>query len=111
MLSELLDEIEKRLRRIVREEINAALSESKESFVKIPYSTKPKAENIEKIKAFPQLLTADEVAELLTVKPARVYELARASKANGFPVIRIGKRNMKFNKQSVIDWLEARTNI
>lgn len=111
MLSELLDEIEERLRRIVREEVKAALLESKEPSLKIPYSTKPKTESIENTKSFPQLLTANEVAELLMVKTACVYELARASKSNGFPVIRIGDKSMKFNKQAIISWLEARTDI
>lgn len=111
MLSELLDEIEERLRRIVREEVKAALSESKEPSAKIPYSNNSRPKNIEKTKAFPQLLNANEVAELLMVKPARIYDLARESKRNGFPVIRIGDRSMKFNKQAVIDWLEARTHI
>jgi len=111
MLSGLLDEIEERLRQIIREEIKAALLELDNPTLKIASLTKLKINNAEPAKPFPQLLTAPEVAELLGVKTARVYELSRSSKSNGFPVIKIGERRMKFSRESLLVWLQSQTQI
>jgi len=106
MLNELIDEIEERFRQIVREEVRAALLESKDPSLKFDYSTKSKKEMPEIKKDFPEILTAPEVADLIGVKTARVYELARGSKSNGFPVIKIGERSMRFSKEAILAWIQ-----
>ena len=78
-LSDLLDEIENRLRRIIREEVKAALWESKNPTSKIEYLVKRDTNKTEANKEFPTLLTAQQVAELLGISIQRVYELARKS--------------------------------
>jgi len=50
----------------------------------------------------PKLLTADEVAEMLRIPKARVYELARQAK---IPCARIG-RLVRFPQAKVLEWIE-----
>lgn len=102
MLSELLEEIEERLRQIVREEVRAALANPEP----VEVSKKSEDKISEKKENFPKILTAPEVAQLIGVSVARVYELARQTKANGFPVIRIGERSMRFSKEALLRWME-----
>ncbi len=51
-----------------------------------------------------RLLTAKEVAPLLQVTSARVYELARE---RAIPVIRIGERQLRFDEAALRDWIAA----
>lgn len=95
MLSELIDEIEDRLRLIIREDLRAALLESKNPsfWEENPIEnekTKPSTQ-----KDFPELLTAPQVAEILGVNVQRVYELTRQRKINKLPVIVIGERSYR----------------
>lgn len=112
MLSELIDEIEERLRLIISEEIQKSLSEINNPTAKFDFQKKQEIEPMmEKIKPmvnkdFPQLLTAVEVAEILCVSVQRVYELARARKANGFPVIVLGERQYRFSREAILDWIK-----
>lgn len=47
------------------------------------------------------LLTAEQVARILGVRAKRVYEL-------GIPAVRISERAIRWRRQDVIDWIEAR---
>jgi excisionase family DNA binding protein len=49
-------------------------------------------------------LNADQVAVLLGVDRARVYDLAK----EGLPHFRLGKRQIRFDRQKVLEWREAR---
>lgn len=50
------------------------------------------------------LLTAEEVAARLRVKPKLVYSLAR----NGeLPSVRVGQRRIRFRSESIERWIEA----
>ena len=51
-----------------------------------------------------RLLTADEVAEILRVSRARVYELARTGRLGG--AVHLG-RQLRINRDSFERWLEA----
>jgi excisionase family DNA binding protein len=112
MLSELIEEIEERLRLIIREEIQKALSEINNPTAKFDFQKKQEIEPVtEKIKPsankdFPQLLTAADVAKILCVSVPRVYELARARKTNGFPVIVLGERQYRFSREAILDWIK-----
>lgn len=106
MLSDLFDEIEDRLRRIIREEVEAALRESKNPSSKTEYLIKPKSEKSLVNTEFPTILTAPEVAKLIGLNVARVYELVRTRKTNGFPVIVIGERQYRFSKEAILAWLQ-----
>lgn len=53
--------------------------------------------NIEK------LLTVNEVAEILDLKPARIYELCREK---AVPFVLIGQRQYRFSKKSLLNWIE-----
>jgi predicted DNA-binding transcriptional regulator AlpA len=55
-----------------------------------------------------KLLKVNEVAELLDLKPARVYELCRLDK--GFPFILIGKRQYRWDLDSLLKWCERGGN-
>jgi len=48
-----------------------------------------------------RLLTAKEVAPILQVTPARVYELARE---RAIPSIRIGERQLRFDEAALREW-------
>ena len=51
-----------------------------------------------------RLLTAKEVAPILQVKPARVYELARE---RAIPSVRVGERQLRFEESALRDWIVA----
>ncbi len=53
-------------------------------------------------QALPQLLSATEVAELLRIKPWRVYERIRAG---DLPAVRIG-RTVRVSASALRDWIE-----
>jgi excisionase family DNA binding protein len=49
-----------------------------------------------------RLLTADEVAGILSVSTARVYELARR---NAIPALRLGQRQVRFDEMALREWI------
>lgn len=51
----------------------------------------------------PQVITADEVSEMMKIPKMAVYELARTSR---LPVIRIGRR-VRFDKSKIQSFLES----
>jgi excisionase family DNA binding protein len=53
-----------------------------------------------------RLLTADEVAGILSVSTARVYELARTK---NIPSITLGQRQVRFDEAALRDWI-SRSN-
>jgi excisionase family DNA binding protein len=66
-----------------------------------------------------RLLTANEVANILRVSTARVYELARIK---SIPSITLGQRQVRFDETALRDWIsrsssarfatqEAQTNV
>ena len=55
-----------------------------------------------------KLLKVNGVAELLDLKPARVYELCRENK--DFPFILIGQRQYRFSKTALQNWIEQGGN-
>ena len=50
-----------------------------------------------------KLLKVPEVAEILDLKPARIYELCRED--THFPFILIGQRQYRFSKSALMDWI------
>lgn len=50
------------------------------------------------------LLTATEVAEILRVSKARVYELARQ---RVIPVLTLGERQIRFDRDALREWIAA----
>ena len=50
-----------------------------------------------------RLLTAKEVAAILCVKPARVYELSRIKL---LPTVRIG-RQVRYDESALLEWIKA----
>jgi len=50
--------------------------------------------------------TATQVADLLNVRPSRVYELVRSHQ---IPFIKIGRRQFRFDPAAIQEWLDART--
>jgi excisionase family DNA binding protein len=48
------------------------------------------------------LLTAKEVANILRVSTARVYELART---NAIPSITLGQRQVRFSETALREWI------
>ena len=49
-----------------------------------------------------RLLTASEVANILRVSRARVYELARTK---GIPSITLGQRQVRFDETTLREWI------
>jgi excisionase family DNA binding protein len=49
-----------------------------------------------------RLLTADEVAGILSVSTARVYELARR---NALPALKLGQRQVRFDETALRNWI------
>ena len=49
-----------------------------------------------------RLLTAKEVAPILRVTLARVYELARE---RAIPTVRIGERQVRFDESALREWI------
>ncbi len=54
-----------------------------------------------------QILIAGEVAEILRVDRQRVYELVRRG---AIPVIRLGDRQYRFNRDAIAAWMEQGGN-
>lgn len=50
-----------------------------------------------------KLLTVVEVAEILDLKPARLYELTREKK---IPFVQIGERQYRYSESALLDWIE-----
>jgi excisionase family DNA binding protein len=50
------------------------------------------------------LLTANEVAQILRVPPARVYELARRKM---IPALTLGQKQLRFEESALRDWIAA----
>lgn len=56
-----------------------------------------------------KLLTVNEVAETLGLKPARIYELSRNGK---FPfLVKIGERQYRYHALGMQNWLLAGGNV
>jgi excisionase family DNA binding protein len=51
-----------------------------------------------------RLLTANEVANILRVSTARVYELARMK---SIPSITLGQRQIRFDETALRDWISG----
>ncbi len=51
-----------------------------------------------------KLMTAEDISELLNVKLDRVWALARGK---DLPCVRLGKRQMRFDRQSVEQFIAA----
>jgi excisionase family DNA binding protein len=49
-----------------------------------------------------RLLTAEEVAGILSVPTARVYDLARR---NAIPALKLGQRQVRFNETALRNWI------
>ena len=49
-----------------------------------------------------RLLTANEVANILRVSTARVYELARIK---SIPSITLGQRQVRFDETALLEWI------
>ena len=49
-----------------------------------------------------RLLTASEVANILRVSTARVYELARRK---CIPSVTLGQRQVRFDETALLDWI------
>lgn len=54
-----------------------------------------------------EILIADEVAEMLRVDRQRIYELVRRG---AIPVIRLGDRQYRFNRDAIAAWMEQGGN-
>ena len=50
-----------------------------------------------------RLLNASEVASILRVKPARIYELSRIKL---LPTVRIG-RQVRYDENALLEWIKA----
>ncbi len=50
-----------------------------------------------------KLLTVIEVAEILDLKPARIYELTREKK---IPFVQIGERQYRYSETALLDWID-----
>lgn len=50
-----------------------------------------------------KLLTVKEVAEILDLKPARVYELTREKR---IPFVQIGERQYRYSETALRQWIE-----
>lgn len=55
-----------------------------------------------------RLLTANEVADILRVSKARVYELARI---NSIPSITLGQRQVRFDEAALLEWISRSVGI
>ena len=51
-----------------------------------------------------KLLKVQEVAAILDLKSARIYELCRQDK--NFPFILVGQRQYRFSKSALMSWIE-----
>jgi excisionase family DNA binding protein len=55
-----------------------------------------------------KLLTASEVANILRVSTARVYELARIK---SIPSITLGQRQVRFDETALRDWISRSNSV
>jgi len=55
----------------------------------------------------PQLLTADEVSEMLGISPARVYFLTRQRK---LPFVQLGDRQYRYSESELMEWIRRGGN-
>jgi excisionase family DNA binding protein len=57
-----------------------------------------------------KLLTIDEAAALLQVKPRTIYEMTsargRARKEHPLPVVRLNSKCLRFRKEDIAAWVE-----
>jgi excisionase family DNA binding protein len=56
-----------------------------------------------------ELLTVDEMAKKLKVKPSWIYFRTMQTGNNSIPRVRIGKY-LRFNPSAVMEWIEAQYN-
>jgi len=54
----------------------------------------------------PDILTAEQVANLLGVNTNTVYEVIR-QRVNPLPHRRLGKKLLRFHKEAVLDWIRT----
>lgn len=54
-----------------------------------------------------KLLTVTEVAKILDLKPARIYELTRERK---LPFVQIGERQYRYSESALKSWIEQGGN-
>lgn len=98
-MTKLFDEIELLLRQIIREEIFSAIGISRRDAV-------TSISELRINETVIPLLTAKDVADMLSLSVQRVYELARRSRVNGFPVIKLGERQYRFDRNAIYNWME-----
>ncbi|MBX7174879.1 MAG: helix-turn-helix domain-containing protein [Pyrinomonadaceae bacterium] len=98
---DLFDEIEKRIRRIIREEITNVLLEGKSN-------VDEQDEGFSFNRKSSTLLTSKDVAKILGVNVQRVWELVRMRETNGFPVIILGERQYRFSKEEIFKWMNRK---
>ena len=55
-----------------------------------------------------EILTPDEVAELLRVSRGKINQLVAA---NAIPFVRIGKRRIRFKREAVMKWFREQRTI
>jgi len=55
-----------------------------------------------------KLLTASEVADILRVSTARVYELARRK---SIPSVMLGQRQIRFDETALQDWINRSSSV
>lgn len=95
-MDDIIASIETRIRQIIREEVVKALQEVGSLSEGVLNSN------------MRSLMTADEVADFMQLGVQRVYELARNCETNGFPVIRVGLRQMRFSREAILRWIHDR---
>jgi excisionase family DNA binding protein len=61
------------------------------------------------VAAPPEILTPEECAALLRVRPSFIYAKSRKRQRNPLPVYRIG-RYLRFIRAAVLAWLEGQGN-
>jgi len=54
-----------------------------------------------------ELLTANEVGQILNIKLARVYELTRERK---IPFVQVGERQYRYSETALMNWIEQGGN-
>jgi len=54
----------------------------------------------------PDLMTADETAELLRISTSTLHDWA--TRSEGPPVYRLGPRHHRWDRRDVLEWLESR---
>jgi predicted DNA-binding transcriptional regulator AlpA len=64
-------------------------------FVRADATSSPETADLER------LLTATQVADILGVRPKRVYEL-------GLPTVKLAERSLRYRPRDVASWIESR---